>query len=197
MIKINLLPYVSKKRIEFKRQIFLSGIFLLVLLVIILSAYIAKVSKISDLVALREAKRMELQSLQHVQNKIKKLQSRKSDLEDRIELIEQLEARRGGPVKLLYVINCNIPAYLWLTKLTTTGRTVELNGEALSHTYPADLVSSLKTQKDIFSDVDLIYTREKRKLEDVSVVDFGINCQLAPQQKEKKVEQATQKGGKK
>lgn len=159
MIRINLLPVREARRVANMRK---QGVFLGgaagagVALSLIISMWMT--ARIAHERALISAREVELKKLEATQKEVKKFQTEQQEIEQKLAIIDQIEAARTGPVKIMDELATRIPSRVWLTKMTAHGGTLELEGNSLDAEIVADFAAALE-ESPMLSAVDLRETR--------------------------------------
>jgi type IV pilus assembly protein PilN len=159
VIRINLLPVREARRVANLRKqgVLLGGALGAgVALSLIISMWMtARISHERTLVAAREA---ELKKLEVVQKEVKRFQDEQREIEQKLATIDQIEAARTGPVRILDELSTRIPERVWLTKLTAKGGVLILEGNSMDAEIVADFAAALE-DSSMLSHVDLQETR--------------------------------------
>lgn len=179
MIRINLLPFRAARKSEnVRRQV--SLFFLSLVLVVIIVGYfqIRLSSKISSLTEKVGATETELAKFKKIAKNVDTIKRKLANLHKRTHVMIQLDKNRKQPIQLLEAMTeLMVPERMWLTKLTSSGKTVKLSGVALDNKTTADFMTRLE-QSELFSNVNLhtlkAKTQKKQKLK-----SFNITCTRA------------------
>jgi type IV pilus assembly protein PilN len=176
MIRINLLPVREARRAANLRK---QGMLMLfaagagVVLCLLISTWMAaRIAHERSLVTAREA---ELKKLEATMNEVKKFQAEQQEIEQKLAIIDQIEAARMGPVRIMDELATRIPQRVWLTKIVEKGGTLELEGRSIDAEVVADFVVALE-ESPMLSAVDL----QETKLEEVDglkLSDFKLTAQ--------------------
>ncbi|MFH0810676.1 MAG: PilN domain-containing protein [Pseudomonadota bacterium] len=196
MIRINLLPLrAERKKEEAKYAV---SVFCLVVLLIVVGLgalhyrSARKVATLKQMVAEKEAKIAHYKALSE---EIKILKAQKAALDSKLDFIKTLEMQKTGPVHLLDELASRLPMQrLWLTGLTQTPQTLELNGEALDNEAIADYMRQLDGS-DYLTSVDLV-SAEQASRNDIKIMKFSIICKLSFDKKNTAPEAAQPTAGK-
>lgn len=159
MIRINLLPVREARRAANLRKqgVFLGGaVGAGVAISLMISMYMtAHISHERTLIAAREA---ELKKLEAVQKEVKKFQDEQQAIEQKLGIIDQIEAARTGPVRIMDELATRIPQRVWLTRLTAKGGLLEIEGNSIDAEIVADFAAALE-ESPMLSGVDLRETK--------------------------------------
>jgi type IV pilus assembly protein PilN len=159
VIRINLLPVREARRAANMRK---QGVFLGgaagagVAISLIISMWMT--ARIAHERALITARETELKKLEATLKEVKKFQTEQQEIEQKLAIIDQIEAARTGPVKIMDELATRIPSRVWLTKMTAKGGTLELEGNSLDAEIVADFAAALE-DSPMLSGVDLRETR--------------------------------------
>src|SRR5689334_11370013 len=94
-----------------------------------------------------EAANREEQRLQEILKQVEEFQKRKTLLEARINLIDELRKGQSAPVHMVDQISKALPEMTWLTNMTQSGYTVQLQGRCLSLTSLSDFIGNLEASR--------------------------------------------------
>lgn len=159
MIRINLLPVREARRAANLRKqgVFLGGaVGAGVAISLMISMYMtAHIAHERTLIAAREA---ELKKLEAVQKEVKRFQDEQQAIEQKLGIIDQIEAARTGPVRIMDEIATRIPQRVWLTQLIAKGGVLEIEGNSIDAEVVADFAAALE-ESPMLSGVDLRETK--------------------------------------
>ena len=105
-----------------------------------------------------EAANREEQRLQEILKQVEEFQNRKKLLEARIGLIDELRKGQSAPVHMVDQISKALPEMTWLTNLTQSGYTVQLQGRCLSLSSLSDFIGNLEASRYFARPVEIIET---------------------------------------
>src|ERR1700682_5264850 len=74
----------------------------------------------------------DIRQLEKVIGEVNSITQEKKSLEDKLKVLDALEKRGSGPVKMLDDLAQVIPAHVWLTSLEDHGGVLNLNGLGMS-----------------------------------------------------------------
>lgn len=160
MIRINLLPVRAEKRRESLRQQAVVAVGVIVVLVAGIA--LVHVTLGSDIDHMRDQitqRQAEISRLQAVIGEVKEFRKKKRDLEEKIEVINKLEQRQRGPVRVLDALARVIPEKMWIEKLKDSGGTVSLEGIAIDNQTIARFMTQMEASP-WFQGVRLEVTRQ-------------------------------------
>jgi len=107
--------------------------------------------------------------------------ARKNELAERLGVIERLRDSKRGPVNLLETLSQSLPEGLWLLEVKQVGRSVQVDGRAMSLTAVTDFTERLQNS-GIFERPVEILTTSTETLEETGVVRFSVKADVvAPQ----------------
>jgi type IV pilus assembly protein PilN len=183
MLKLNLLPVREARRKEALRQLVMQGVFVLM----VVGAGIGFVhSDISSEVKLSNTRLRQMQrDIDQYKPQLKQVSAfrkTKSALKRKIDVIEELDLARSGPVRILSELADRIPERLWLTELTTKGRSVMMRGSSLDNDIVALFLRQLADSK-YFENVDLDRTEFGIGKDDLRLVNFSVRAVLVTPKK--------------
>lgn len=103
----------------------------------------------------KQEKERQLAQLKEQAKKVQDFEQKKKLLEDKNRIIDQLEASRMGPVRVLDNVSQSVePLKVWLTKLGVSANTVQVEGKALTNDDVVEFVNNLR-RTDYFSGINL------------------------------------------
>jgi type IV pilus assembly protein PilN len=191
MIRINLLPVREARRAANMRK---QGVMLAgaagagVAICLLLSMWMtARIARERSLISAHEA---ELKKLELVQKEVKKFQTEQEEIEQKLAIIDQIEAARQGPVRIMDELATRIPQRVWLTKMSEKGGLLELEGRSIDAEVVADFAAALE-DSPMLSGVDLQETKLE-ELDGLKLSAFKMTAQYpflkapAPADKAKK-----------
>ena len=187
MIRINLLPFrAARKKENIRRQVTVSGLFIVLIIVVMGYFFLHLSSALSSLKKEEQDIRTKLAGYEKTIKKINQLERQIADIRKKLEVIKELEDRKTGPVRLLDQIAMAVPKEkLWLTSLVERGGTLTLSGTAMDNETVALFMTNLE-KAELISGVDL-KRASARSIPQyrLTVSDFSLECKTYAQ-KEKK-----------
>lgn len=176
MILINLLPFrKARKKENIRQQI--SVYFLSMLLLTLVMSYLAFSlnQRIVDIQNRIKASGQELSGLNLLTQEINEIKKKLDVIKTKITIIKNLEENRKASVTLLDTMtNMVIPERMWLTRLSSSGDSVDLTGIALDNKTVADFMSRLEGCQ-LFSIVSLKSIKQ-HIIKNVTLKNFEISC---------------------
>jgi type IV pilus assembly protein PilN len=160
MIRINLLPTEEVERAADQRQqlatvglVVALGVLLLVGFHSVQAARVAatkhRLNQVSE----------ELNAIAAQYGDVLKIQEQRKELVEKLNVIKQLEARSGGPVRMLADLSGATPEKLWLTEFAELGGNAKMSGFSVDEQTIADFLRRLGTSP-YFAGVDLEETTQ-------------------------------------
>jgi type IV pilus assembly protein PilN len=176
MIRINLLPYREKEKIEdITRQIMVIGITFVVFVLALGSFHLYLSMSISSLEENITKQQNELERLNKIIRDIDSFKRDKALLEKKIAIINTLEENRLAPVRMLDELTTMVPVKdVWLEKLSEKGTSITIEGMARNNIAVAHFMKNLAGSTFIKS-VDLVSTKEK-EVSGIKLQQFIISC---------------------
>jgi type IV pilus assembly protein PilN len=181
MIRINLLPFRAAKRKEnIKRQITLFALIVFLALAAISYGSIQLYSKVSALQAQKSGLKKDLANYDKTLKEIDRLKKQIKEIRAKLNVIQDLEKKKTGPVKLLDEVALAVPKdKMWLRRFNENKGRLTLEGTAMDNETVALFMTNLEKAGQIRS-VDLKSTKLKRLAKyKLDVIDFVINCTTA------------------
>ena len=175
MIRINLLPVREARRAANMRKqgmllAFAAGAGVAVCL--LLSTWMAaRTAHEHSLIAARQA---EMKKLETTLAEVKKFQKEQEDIEQKLAIIDQIEAARMGPVKIMDELATRIPQRVWLTKMAEHNGLLELEGRSIDAEVVADFAAALE-ESPLLSAIDLQETKLE-EVEGLKLSDFRLTA---------------------
>jgi len=177
MIKINLLPHVTRKKAAVNRRAQLAGLGAVVVVLVLLSAWWYMVSASRELRIRVERTQQELRRYEEVAKKVAQFEADKKRLEEKIKTIDRLIAGQTGPVRLMDQISRQLPSEVWLTGLKEAGGRVTLQGYAFTDFAIAEYMTRLRRDAGLFTEVELSFS-ERGEVQKLPVKRFELTLKL-------------------
>lgn len=176
MIKINLLPYREReKRESLTKQVVKVVVPLIAIFLVVGSVHLYFWLKIVAIQ--KEVRELEnkMVSLNKIIGDIEKFKKDKAVFEKKLAIINNLEANRFAPIRMLDELTSLVPVKdIWLEKLTEKGPEVIIEGVARNNIAVALFMKNLAGSQLVRS-VDLISTKE-REIAGVKLQQFVVSC---------------------
>ena len=187
MIRINLLGI--RKEVARAPAVSVEGAKLTVLLVIVLVAAVGVLvvdwQRISSQKAKLDKRMADAQAnkarLEGIKRQYDQNLQHKQTLEQRINIIQELENKKTGPVRLLNTVvnTIELSEHLWLTSFSSQDNRVSMNGVADSVNTVADFITNLKRSGQ-FKSVEIRESYQEDRVKDFPTFVFSLNADLAP-----------------
>ncbi|MGH7361767.1 MAG: PilN domain-containing protein [Candidatus Methylomirabilales bacterium] len=177
MIKINLLPHVSRKKAAGSRRAQLAGLGSVVVVLVLLYAWWSMVSASNELRGKIEQTQQELRRYEEVAKKVAQFEADKKRLQEKITTIDRLIASQTGPVRLMDQLSRQLPSEVWLTSLRETGGRILLQGYAFTDFAIAEYMTRLQRDAGLFTEVELSFT-ERAEVQKIPVKRFELTLKL-------------------
>jgi type IV pilus assembly protein PilN len=120
----------------------------------------------AQMVRLREAAKL-----------VEKTTARKTELSERLGVIERLRESKRAPVDLLTTLSASLPDGLWLLDVKQAGRSVQVDGRAMSLTAVTDFAERLQNS-GVFNRPVEILTTTTETLDETTVVRFSVKADV-------------------
>jgi type IV pilus assembly protein PilN len=188
MIRINLLgqarPKATKQAVPLEAtiQVLLAVAAVAVAFVILAVVYVSQKKQLDETQARIRDLQAEKASLQQIKQEVDGFESEKQVLQQRIEVIETLQRNRSGGQDLLQMVANTVVRVdsLWLTSMTRTGDSLQIEGEAGSINSVANFITELK-RSGYFTNVEIKGAKEDDIRPSVETYGFSMSVSIAPQ----------------
>jgi type IV pilus assembly protein PilN len=163
MIRINLLPEPRTKGVKKKWDVRIeaAGAAVAIALVVIVCFWYASEldAQIMAKQATKQQKETQIASLKQQVKQVEDFEKRKKELEDKGRIIDDLEKKRGGPVKTMDYISQSLePLKIWLVKLEVKDKQIEIEGKGLSQDDVVEFINNLR-RTEYFTGIRLLESR--------------------------------------
>ncbi|MBI2090629.1 MAG: PilN domain-containing protein [Deltaproteobacteria bacterium] len=177
MIRINLLP-VRETAAEFgRRQELTVAIGILGLTVIVLAGlYWIQFRNVSASEAELANLRQELGALDAKAKGVGEMEKKVADLKDKLKVIDTLNKKKTGPVRVMESLSAAMPARLWLTQFREASGNATIDGLAVDNQTIAEFMKALANSV-YFNNVELVETAQT-ELEGVPLKRFSLNSRI-------------------
>jgi Tfp pilus assembly protein PilN len=117
-----------------------------------------------------------------VKAKYDEAEKQKEIFRKRVDVIDKLRKAQSGPVDLLNTIGSTVNSTdaVWLNTMRDEGRSIALDGNALSANAVAKLITNLK-RTGYFKSVEIRETFQSPGSRDMTLFQFSITCEKAEQ----------------
>jgi type IV pilus assembly protein PilN len=176
MIRINLLPYREREKMEdLTRQIIIIVITFVVFLLVIGSFQLYLSISTSNLEKNVKLQEEDLARLTKTIGDIEEYKLNKTTLERKLAIINNLEENRLVPVMMLDELSLLVPVKdVWLDKISERGSEITMDGMARNNIAVAHFMKNL-SGANFVKTVDLLSTREK-EISGMKLQQFVISC---------------------
>ena len=98
----------------------------------------------------------------------------------RVDVIDQLRANQTGPVTLLAMVGdtVNNTEAVWLSSLEDQGKSIAIDGMALSSDAVANLITNLQ-KTGYFKNIEIKETVQDESVKDMQAFQFTLTCEKA------------------
>ncbi len=156
MIRVNLLPVKElKAAISRRRELTIGGLALGLTALILVSVYFYQSYRLSNLGNELAGLRKDVETLNVKVKEIGELQTKIKDFSSKHKVIDDLNQKKIGPVKVMESLSAATPPTLWLTEFKETKGSSDIRGLALDNQTVADFLNTL-ARTGQFKDVELI-----------------------------------------
>jgi type IV pilus assembly protein PilN len=158
MIRVNLLPVKElKAESSRRRDLVIGGLTLGLTALILVGVYFYQSYRLSNLGNELAGLRKEIDALNVTVKEIGELQIKIKDFASKNKVIDNLNQKKIGPVKVMENLSAATPPTLWLTEFKETKGSSDIRGLALDNQTIADFINTL-ARTGQFKDVELIET---------------------------------------
>lgn len=188
MIRINLLgqerPKTSRGPViplESSLRLILFVASLLVAFVVLFAMYHQKQTELASIESRISSLQTELVRLQQVKADVQQYEQQKTILQQRIDVIETLQQNRSGAQQLLEMVAVTVEHsdQLWLTSLTRSGDSLDLEGEAATIDSVANFVTQMK-RSGYFGNIEMKEAAENDIVKGAQTYAFKMSAQISP-----------------
>lgn len=195
MIRINLLHGTRSRKVSGQLDVRVEAFSAAVLLSVVLGGCLYYSGMLSDQIEAKQIEQAEkVKQIRVLKKEVKKVQDfekKKKHLEAQSRVIDQLDRDRVGPVKVLDRISQSLdPLKLWLVNLSLKGKSVTLEGKALSNDDVVEFVNNLRRGGE-FANINLREIRNTAKGRTATLLKFKLTMGLKGKAKKKKGKRGT------
>jgi type IV pilus assembly protein PilN len=177
MIRINLLPVKEiKAEVSRRRELTLGTLCLGLTLITIAGMYIIQYSRISALENELEGLRAELATLNVKAKGVADLEAKITEVKSKHQVIEDIDKKKAGPVRVMQSLSAATPGALWLTQFKETGGNLTITGVATDNQTIAEFLKALGSHAH-FKDTELVETTQNDQAS-VAPKRFSIKSRL-------------------
>jgi type IV pilus assembly protein PilN len=160
MIRINLLPVKEiKAEVSRRRELTLGALCLGLTLITVAGVYILQYSRIASLENELEGLRAELATLNVKAKGVADLEAKIKEVKSKHRVIEDIDKKKAGPVRVMQSLSAATPGALWLTQFKETGGNLTITGVATDNQTIAEFLKALGTHA-YFKDTELVETTQ-------------------------------------
>jgi type IV pilus assembly protein PilN len=160
MIRINLLPVKEiKAEVSRRRELTLGALCLGAVLAGIAGLYVVQYSRIAGLENELETLRAELAALNVKAKGVSDLQAKITEVKTKHQVIEDIDKKKSGPVRVMQSLSAATPGPLWLTQFKETGGSLTITGVATDNQTIAEFLKALGSHA-YFKDTELVETTQ-------------------------------------
>jgi type IV pilus assembly protein PilN len=155
MIRINLLPLKEAQRaLGRRRQVSVALLSLSVALLMMVVPYMLQGRQLAHIDGDIEQLNAEVAKLNDQTREVRDLDRKRVELKAKLKVIDDLQQKRVGPVRILEDLGVAAPEKLWLVDFNDVNNTATITGMALDNQTIATFMRRLQSSK-YFYDVDL------------------------------------------
>jgi type IV pilus assembly protein PilN len=160
MIRINLLPVREiKAEVGRRRELTLGMLCLGVTVALIAGVYVLQYSRVAALENELAGLQTELATLTMQAKGVAELEAKIKEVRGKHQVIEQINKKKAGPVRVMQSLSAATPMALWLTEFKETGGNLTMTGVAADNQTIAQFLKSLGTHP-YFQDIELVETTQ-------------------------------------
>ncbi|MFH1467271.1 MAG: PilN domain-containing protein [Pseudomonadota bacterium] len=177
MIRINLLPVRTSRRLEaVKQELILGGIGVGLLVVLCAVAFMFQSAKANELRRENSRLQTDLDNLRLIVARVDEVEKINDELRRKLSVIGNLQASKTGPVHILDELSAATPEKLYITELSETSSRIDLAGNAASNEVISQFLINLE-KTSWFDDVYLI-SIDQAKVNDYALKSFKISARI-------------------
>ncbi len=155
MIRINLLPIKEAQRaLGRRRQLSVALLSLSVALLMMVVPYVLQGYQLARIERDTEQLKAEVAKLDEQTREVRELDKKRVELKAKLKVIDNLQQKRVGPVRMLEDLGVAVPEKLWLVEFNDANNTATITGMSLDNQTIATFMRRLQASK-YFVDVDL------------------------------------------
>jgi len=160
MIRINLLPVKEiKAEVGRRRELTLGALCLGVTVAAIAGLYAVQYGRVSALENELSALRTELVTLNGQAKGVTDLENKIREVKGKHQVIEEINKKKSGPVRVMQSLSDATPRALWLTQFKETGGNLTITGVAADNQTIAEFLKSLAGHA-YFQNTELVETTQ-------------------------------------
>jgi type IV pilus assembly protein PilN len=160
MIRINLLPVKEiKAEVSRRRELTLGALCLGATIAVIAGLYVVQYGRVSALENELTALRTELTRLNGQATAVIDLENKIREVKGKHRVIEEINKKKAGPVRVMQSLSASMPGALWLTQFKETGGNLSITGVAADNQTIAEFLTSLSSHA-YFQNTELVETTQ-------------------------------------
>jgi len=177
MIRINLLPVRTSRRLEaVKQELILGGVGIGLLVVICAVVFMFQSARANDLRRTNSRLQEDLDNLRLIVARVDEVEKINEELRRKLSVIGNLQASKTGPVHILDELSAATPEKLYLLDLKQEGAKIDLTGNAASNEVISQFLINLE-KTAWFEDVYLI-SIDQLKLNEYDLKHFEVSARI-------------------
>jgi len=163
MIRINLLPVKElKAEVVRRRELMIGGVSLALTGVLILGVYAYQWHQAAVFEKELDELRKELQVLNVKAKDVSELQRKIKEFAGKNKVIDDINKKKSGPVRVMESLALATPSALWLTEFKETGGNLTITGVAVDNQTIAEFLKALASHA-YFSNTELVETTQNQQ----------------------------------
>lgn len=180
MIRINLLPVREiQAEVGRRQELVLAGLCVGATALLVLVVYLFQVFRLSQLEKESEGLNKEIAILNAQAKGVTDLQQKITDLKGKLKVIDDLNRKKTGPVRLMEELSTAIPVRLWLMEFKESSGDLSLAGMAVDNQTVAEFLKALAAVS-YFRNVELLETTQIEQ-EGIPLKKFSIKANVVYQ----------------
>ncbi len=177
MIRINLLPIRTSRRLEaVKQELILGAVGIAILLVICGVVFMFQSAKANEFRRANAQLQEDLDNLRLVVARVDEVEKINDELRRKLSVIGGLQASKTGPVHMLDELSAASPEKLYLTTLEEENGRLSLEGQAASNEVISQFLINLE-KSDWFDDVYLI-SIDQQSVGEFNLKNFQVSARV-------------------
>ena len=178
MIRVNLLPRAVRSAGGGGWRTYSAGLAGALLLGVLGVLWWMVWSDASSLEGQITAMQAEIKRLEVVAKQVDQYKAEKKLLEERLKVIQALLASQSIPVRLLQVLNDEMPDEIWLNSISMTGNKLVLRGYSFTDFGIANFMTRLGKTAPLIREVELVVS-EQAEVQKVPLEKVEVVCTVA------------------
>ena len=163
MIRINLLPVKElKAEVVRRRELMIGGVSLALTAGLILGVYVYQWRQASTLEKGLDDLRKELQVLNVKAKDVAELQRKIKEFQGKNKVIDDINKKKSGPVRVMESLALATPSALWLTEFKEIGGNLTITGVAVDNQTIAEFLKALASHA-YFTNTELVETTQNQQ----------------------------------